>query len=71
MQALKPSEYAEQILGGAVTDKTVRNWIKRGKKLKGVSYVETTPTNHYVLFMEEEVKSNVTELLEQMRAKAA
>ncbi|MEM7419912.1 MAG: hypothetical protein AAF364_09300 [Pseudomonadota bacterium] len=71
MKSLTPAQYAKEVWGGAVTDKTVRNWIKRGKKLKGVSYVETTPTNHYVLFMEEEVKSNVTELLEQMRAKAA
>lgn len=71
MKALTPSQYAQEVWGGTVTDKTVRNWIKRGKKMKGVSRVETTPTGHYVLFMEEQVTSNVESLLAQMRAKAA
>jgi hypothetical protein len=66
-----PVEYAETIYGGAVTSKTVRNWIKSGKKLKGVSYVETTPTGHYIIFMEEDAKSNAASLFEMMKAKAA
>lgn len=71
MQALKPSEYAEQILGGAVTGKTIRNWVKAGKKLPRVARVEMTPTGGYLLFIEHEEKSNVMSLVESMKARAA
>ena len=71
MRAMTPNQYAREVWGDTITSKTIRNWIKKGRKLKGVSRVETTPTGHYVLFMEEEVKSNVEHLLQQMRAKAA
>lgn len=71
MNACTPKEYAENFYGGAVTNKTVRNWIKAGKKLKGVSRVETTPGGHYILFMEESAKSKAQLLFEQMKARAA
>ncbi len=71
MKAIKPSEYAEQILGGAVTGKTIRNWIKAKKKLPKVDRVEITPTGGYLLFMEQEAQSNVMALVEGMKARAA
>lgn len=71
MLVLTANEYAESVWGGSVTSKTVRNWIKSGRKLKGVHHVETTPAGQYRLFMEETDKSNTMTLLEMMRAKAA
>ncbi|QJR79661.1 hypothetical protein CA267_002025 [Alteromonas pelagimontana] len=71
MKALSPTEYAEEVWGGSVTDKTIRNWINKGIPLKGVDRVETTPTGRYVLFMKEEVKSNIDALFEQMKRKVA
>lgn len=71
MKALKPSEYAAQFYGGAYSSKTIRNWIKAGKQLQGVERVETTPTGHYLLHLKVETKSNVSLLVEAMKAKAA
>lgn len=71
MIAITTVEYAESVWGGSITSKTVRNWIKAGRKLKGVHHVEVTPTGQYRLFMEEQQKSNTMTLLEMMRAKAA
>lgn len=70
MKALKPAAYSKEVYGGSVTPKTIRNWIKAGKKLPGVKRVETTPAGHYVLFMEERAKSNAELIAEQMKAKA-
>lgn len=69
MKALTPQEYADEVWGGSVTSRTVRNWINAGKKLKGVSRVETTPTGRMAIFMEESNQSNVQSLVEMMRAK--
>lgn len=70
MKALKPSAYSKEVYGGSVTPKTIRNWINAGKKLPGVKRVETTPSGHYVLIMEEQEKSNAELLAEQMKARA-
>ena len=69
MKALTPQEYADEVWGGSVTSRTVRNWINAGKKLKGVSHVETTPTGRMAIFMEESNQSNVQSLVDMMRAK--
>lgn len=69
MKALTPQEYADEVWCGSVTSRTVRNWINAGKKLKGVSRVETTPTGRMAIFMEESNQSNVQSLVEMMRAK--
>ncbi|AZU97333.1 hypothetical protein [Alteromonas phage P24] len=69
MKALTPQEYADEVWGGAVTSRTVRNWINAGKKLKGVSRVETTPTGRMAIFMEEETQSNVQSLVDMMKAR--
>jgi hypothetical protein len=69
VKALTPQEYADEVWGGSVTSRTVRNWINAGKKLKGVSHVETTPTGRMAIFMEEENQSNVQSLVDMMRAK--
>jgi len=69
VKALTPQEYADEVWGGSVTSRTVRNWINAGKKLKGVSRVETTPTGRMAIFMEETNQSNVQSLVDMMRAK--
>ena len=69
MKALTPQEYADEVWGGSVTSRTVRNWINAGKKLKGVSRVETTPTGRMAIFMEESNQANVQSLVDMMRAK--
>lgn len=69
MKALTPQEYADEVWGGSVTSRTVRNWINAGKKLKGVSRVETTPTGRMAIFMEESNQSDVQSLVDMMRAK--
>jgi hypothetical protein len=69
VKALTPQEYADEVWGGSVTSRTVRNWINAGKKLKGVSRVETTPTGRMAIFMEESNQSNVQSLVDMMRAK--
>lgn len=70
MKSLTPKQYAKEVWGGSITDKTVRNWINSGKSLKGVERVETTPTGHYVLFMAD-IKTKAQTLVEMMRSKAA
>jgi archaellum component FlaF (FlaF/FlaG flagellin family) len=71
VKALTPNEYAQVVWGGTVTSKTVINWINSGKQLKNVSRVEITPTGRYVLFMEEQQNSNVQNLVEMLKSKAA
>jgi len=71
MKAYTPTEYASAVWGDSVTSKTIRNWIKAGIKLKGASCVEITPTGHYVIFMQEDTKSNAMTLVDMMKAKAA
>lgn len=70
MKSLSPNEYAEQVWHNRVTGKTIRNWIKKGVKLKGVDHVEKTPTNQYALFMKEPKKSKAQQLAEMLAAKA-
>lgn len=69
MKALTPQEYADEVWGGTVTSRTVRNWINAGRKLKGVSRVETTPTGRMAIFMEEDNQSNIQSLVDMMKAK--
>lgn len=71
MKSLTPKQYAKEVWGGCVTCKTVRNWIKKGRPLKGVDRIEMTPTGHYVLFLSDTPKTRAQTLLEQMKAKAA
>lgn len=71
MKVYKPAEYAQEVWGGTVTSKTVINWIRDGKHLKGITRVEKTPTGRYRLFADEAPKSNVSKLVEQMRVRAA
>lgn len=71
MRPLTTNEYAKIEWGGAVTSKTVINWINSGKKLKNVSHVEITPTGRYFLFMKEDQhQSSVEMLFKLMKSKA-
>lgn len=69
--AYTPAQYAEKVWGGAVTPRTIRNWIENGKALKGVSRVESTPAGRYVIFMQDEHEPKALSLVEMMKSKAS
>jgi len=67
---LTPSQYAKRFYGGSVTSATIRNWIK-AKKLPAGHAAETTPTGHYIIRIDEQVKSKAQTLVDMMKSKAA
>ncbi|GAB5379677.1 MAG: hypothetical protein Alis3KO_05680 [Aliiglaciecola sp.] len=69
-RAYTPAEYAAEIWNGAITCKTVRNWIRR-RKMPENTKIEITPTGQYKIFIHTGIKSGaVNDLLLMMRAGA-
>lgn len=61
----KPKEYAELVLDGAFTSATVRNWIKHNK-LPANARAEQTLTGHYLIHVDDDVKSDADKLIDMI-----
>lgn len=69
MKVYTPNQYAEKVLGGAVTGRTVLNWCK-DNKLAGhlnVSRVMSTPTGQYLIYVSPQSRTMVDDLVIAMK----